>query len=63
MNHLYPGRKKHSKKGLPLLIQNAKEETVVSLERAVGEGNNPHCKNTLRNKHSLCKHEVISSDN
>ena len=26
MNHLYPGRKKHSKKGLPLLIQNAKEE-------------------------------------
>jgi hypothetical protein len=41
MNHLYPGRKKHSQKGLPLLIQNAKEETAVSLERAVGEGNNP----------------------
>lgn len=33
------------------------------LKRATGEGSKPYCKNTLRNKHSLCKHGVISSDN
>jgi hypothetical protein len=32
MNHLYPGRKKHSQKVLPLLIQNAEENCCLPLK-------------------------------